>query len=151
MVRANFDIDHFQPVALRSDLFLAYDNLVYSCATCNAAKGARLLPNPETTLVRDCIQVEEDGRLVCRTPEARRLVRMLGLNDVEFVEFRMLWLGIVALAKEHDPALWRRLMGYPIDLPDLEALRPPGGNVRPEGVRESSFALKLRGELPEVY
>jgi hypothetical protein len=41
--------------------------------------------------------------------------------------------------------------GYPKDLPDLDKPRPPDGNTRPEGIRESHLARKDRSELPEVY
>ena len=50
-----------------------------------------------------------------------------------------------------NPDLHRKLMGYPDDLPDLRGLRPPGGNMRPEGVSASCHARRERGELPETY
>jgi hypothetical protein len=42
-------------------------------------------------------------------------------------------------------------MGFPDDLPDLSRLRPPGGNSRPEGIEESYFAQRQRGESPAFY
>ena len=42
-------------------------------------------------------------------------------------------------------ALFRDAFGYPDDLPDLAALRPPGGNARPGGVAASAFALRVAG------
>jgi hypothetical protein len=66
-------------------------------------------------------------------------------------EFRELWIRIVRLAALHDPALFRRLMGYPADLPDLSTPRPPQGNTRPDGVQQSHFARRQRGELPDTY
>jgi hypothetical protein len=36
-------------------------------------------------------------------------------------------------------------------LPDLDALRPPGGNTRPEGIVDSHFERRKRGELPDTY
>jgi hypothetical protein len=35
-------------------------------------------------------------------------------------------------------------MSDPDDLPDLRRLQPPGGNTRPEGIRESAFVLRER-------
>lgn len=84
-------------------------------------------------------------------PEARRLIRVLGLNGAEYTEFRCLWIGIVALAARYDPGLFRRLMGHPAELPDLGALKPPGGNARPDGVAASHLERRVRGELPETY
>jgi len=48
--------------------------------------------------------------------------------------------------------LYRRLMGFPDDLPNLARFRPPGGNTRAEGHR----GVRLRetagmGTLPESY
>jgi hypothetical protein len=42
-------------------------------------------------------------------------------------------------------------MGFPEDLPDLESLRPPGGNTRLKGVAESYAAKQKEGMLPETY
>ena len=55
------------------------------------------------------------------------------------------------MADCHDSDLYRRLMGFPDDLPDLARLRPPGGNTRPEGVQSSHFARKKTGVLPQTY
>lgn len=151
LVRGTFAVDHFLPAAVRPDLAAEYDNLVYACATCNKAKATRELPDPAETLLRDDVRVTDDGRIEGDTPDARRLIRVLGLDDPEYTEFRLLWIGIVALAARHDPELFRRLMGWPADLPDLAALKPPGGNARPEGVTSSHFARRARGELPETY
>lgn len=57
---------------------------------------------------------------------------------------------IIELAAERDPALFRQLMGFPDDLPDLSKRRPPA-NSRPEGIQESYFARQARGELSEIY
>jgi hypothetical protein len=151
LVRGTFAIDHFLPTAVHPHLLANYDNLVYACATCNAAKGDRELPAPSETLLRDDIRVDEDGTIEGDTPDARRLIRVLGLDDPEYTEFRMLWIGIVALAARHDRELFKRLMGFPSDLPDLASLEPPGGNDRPTGVAASYFAQRQRGELPEAY
>lgn len=100
-------------------LVTQYDNLLYACATCNAAKGDRELPDPLVVLTSASVRVAEDGIIKTETPEAARLVEMLGLDSEQSAEFRMLWIGIVALAARHEPELHRRLMGYPDELPDL--------------------------------
>jgi hypothetical protein len=63
----------------------------------------------------------------------------------------MTWIGIVALAAKGNPDLYRKLMGFPNDLPDLQKLKPPGGNLRPGGVAASFHARQERDELPETY
>jgi hypothetical protein len=150
-VRGNFDLDHFHPVASYSERALAYDNLLYCCATCNTAKGAQTVPNPELVLLATDVWVKDDGSLAARTPAARRLIKVLGLDDPEYTEFRLLWLGIAALASRYDPPLLQKLMGYPGDLPDLARFRPPGGNTRPEGINHSHYARKHQGVLPLTY
>jgi hypothetical protein len=97
------------------------------------------------------VQLGEDGVLHAATPEAARLIKLLGLNGKLAVEFRLLWIGIVAMAAKGDPDLYRKLMGYPDDLPDLLTLRPPSGNSRPNGVRESFYVQKQKGTLPGTY
>jgi len=76
---------------------------------------------------------------------------LLGLDSEQSTEFRMLWLGIIALADASDPELFQRLMGFPANLPDLARLRPPDGNVRPDGIHESYFAKRRNGVLPATY
>ena len=67
------------------------------------------------------------------------------------IEFRTTWIGIAVLAGKSVPDFYRKLMGFPTDLPDLRRLRPPGGNKRPDGVDASWHARRKRGELPATY
>ncbi len=149
-VRGLFDLDHFAPVASAPAQAADYDNLLYSCATCNAAKGDRIIPSPRVVLMSATVRVLEDGSIQTSDPEAARVLEILGLDSPETTEFRMLWIGIVALAGRYDPGLFRRLMGYPAELPDLRRLHPPDGNTRPEGIERSALVLRERGELPET-
>jgi hypothetical protein len=48
-------------------------------------------------------------------------------------------------------SLYPQLAEYPYDLPNLARLRPPGGNLRPEGIEGAYFEMRKRGALPEVY
>jgi hypothetical protein len=150
-VRGLFDIDHFQPVTQHPESALDYENLLYTCATCNSAKRDFEIPDPLLILTRDMVSIGEDGTLHTESPEAACLIEIMGLNSDETVEFRMLWIGIIALAANQDPELFQRLMTYPADLPDLRRLRPPGGNSRPEGIADSFFAKQQRGELSNTY
>jgi hypothetical protein len=145
-----FEIDHLAPVSHAPELRLAYWNLLYSCTTCNAAKRDQLLPDATAVFLSTSLLVEADGRLLGQTHEARRLIRLLDLNDPMFVTWRMRMIRIVALARQHDPALFRNLLAYPDDLPDLSTLRPPEGNTRPEGIVGSHFERCQRGELLEI-
>src|SRR5207302_793498 len=123
-----------------------YDNLLYARTTCNLAKRDQEIPDPLIVLTRANVQVSEVGRLHTENADAACLIEILGLDTEDAAEFRMTWIGIVALAANDDPDLHRKLMGFPTDLPDLRRLRPPGGNRRHEGVNASLYARRKRGE-----
>jgi hypothetical protein len=144
-------IDHFSPVALYPELATSYDNLLYACASCNAAKSDLVLPDPTSALLAGSIRVLADGSVEATTPAAARVIHLLGLNSPKYREYRLLWIEIMAMAESHDPDLYRRVMGFPEDLPDLSTLHPPGGNARPDGVKTSHFEQKKAGTLPATY
>ena len=96
-------------------------------------------------------KVSEDGTIERRTRQARRLIRVLGLDGREYTEFRLMWMETVDLAARVDPELHRKPMGFPGDLPDVARLRPPGGNSRTDGIEQSYFVLKQKEMLPETY
>ena len=146
-----FQIDHVRPVSQTPELLTIYENLVYSCSVCNLAKRDRPLPNPTSVLTAGTVTVEPDGRLTPLSVEAQLLIRVLDLNDPEFILWRFLLMRIVALAARNDEELHRRLLAFPADLPDLAALRPPGGNARPDGIEQSYSRRRDRGELPATY
>src|SRR5487761_1310826 len=139
-VKAGFSIDHFLPVSRHPERALSYDNLLYACAACNLAKGDAILPDPLIVLLNDNVRVNENGQIVGVTRDARLLIRLLGLDGREETEARLLWIGIIALAKRCDPDFYHRLMSFPNALPCLPRLRPPGGNSRPEGLTTCFYA-----------
>jgi hypothetical protein len=79
----------------------------------------------------------------------------LNLNREQLQRLRRFILRIVAAAAMNAEGelanLLRDLLSFPDDLPDLAALRPPGGNTRPEGVSGCYFAQRDQGELPNMY
>ena len=58
--------------------------------------------------------------------------------------------GKVDTLARHDKALFERFMGFPPELPNLAERKPPR-NRRPQGIFESYYAQRERGELPAVY
>ncbi|MFO0810855.1 MAG: HNH endonuclease signature motif containing protein [Gemmataceae bacterium] len=147
----DLEVEHFTPTVLAPDRATDYANLLYACRACNAAKAAQRIPDPTRALVGGSMTVEPDGTLTATTPAAERIIDGLRLNVAGYRELRRLWIEIVELARRNDPALHARLLRYPDDLPDLSKLRPPGGNERPDGLRDSHFARRRRGELPATY
>jgi hypothetical protein len=146
-----YALDHFVPVVLRPDLALEYENLRYACVSCNLIKAAQRTADPTAVLLAPQVRVTPDGTLRADTVEAGRLIDLLGLNRPRLRELRELWIGIIRLAAAADPILYRRLLGFPDDLPNLRRLRPPGGNTRPQGVATSYFVQRQHGTLPATY
>ena len=64
---------------------------------------------------------------------------------------RQLLIAAIRVFREREHELYARWMSFPDDLPDLSRLRPPGGNLRPEGLAESHLARRQRGDLPATY
>lgn len=151
-LKASYDLDHFHAQAIAQAQILDYDNLLYSCATCNSAKGVDPIPDPTTELLDSSVEVHDDGSITASTPGAQKIIEVLGLDDPEYREFRLMMIGIVRITAAHrltDPT-FEMVMGYPSDLPDLNRLRPPR-NRRPEGVETSYYARQRRGQLPATY
>ena len=147
-----FQVDHVIPKGKSSLHAVDYNNLVYACETCNEMKSdADGFRGPCETAYRECLQVQEDGTIVALNPEGQVLIQVLRLDNAENTQFRRLMLEVISLAHEKDAAMHSRLMGFPDDLPDLARRRPPGGNSRPEGIRESCHARRIRKELPDTY
>lgn len=149
-LKGEFDLDHFVPQSVDESQSTEYGNLLYACHSCNAKKGSAELVDAESLLVAESMRVGLDGRLVGRTLEAERLIDAMTLNSSQWIQWRLSWIRIINLAAERDPDLYRQLMGYPEQPPDLSELKPPT-NSRPDGIGESCFARRERGELPDVF
>ena len=146
-----FAIDHFQPMAIHPDCATDYDNLFYVCGPCNLRKTDEIVLDPLLAMTAEAVGVHPDGTIEARTPDSLRIVDLLQLDLDSLTEFRSLWIDVIKLAAANDPELYRRLLAYPADLPDLSSLRPPGGNSRPEGIAKSYFKRQQRGELSTTY
>jgi hypothetical protein len=149
-VTGEYDLDHFVPQKTSPARRADYGNLIYACRRCNSTKRGESVPDP-MRMTAQHLRVRPDGRLQPYSVDAEALVFKLDLNAPQMVEWRSLWIRIIELAREHDASLLEKVMGYPVDLPNLARRRPPGGNSRPAGVNASHFARRSRGELPSVY
>jgi HNH endonuclease len=144
-------IEHFLPTSQFPAQELIFDNLLYACTRCNAAKSDQATANPCRFLLASAVTAETDGRLSATEPRSKQLIAQLRLNCQEMVHFRRLWLEIIAMAKRANPELYRQLLGFPDNLPNLRVLRPPGGNDRPDGIAQSHLEKRERGTLAETY
>lgn len=145
-----FDLDHFQPQATRPDLSTDYENLVYSCHTCNLRKSDHSTSDDTIPLTKLAVRVYPSGRIEGLTSPARAIIAKLGLDSQKFRHWRLIWIRNVELARAHDSTHYESLLRYPDELPDLASLTPET-NSRPDGVNDSYFAKRMRGELPDYY
>lgn len=149
-------VDHFEPQAESPHRRLEYDNLIYVCGPCNRSKGTASLPlHPSVHALGQHLRFTASGRIEGLTPEGRAFVEILILNDPIRLQPRRL---IVELLQFLDARVLPEArvyldyyLGFPDDLPDLARLRPPGGNSRPDGVKDSYFQQRIRGTLPPMY
>jgi hypothetical protein len=150
LVRGVWDIDHFIPQSREPESALTYDNLLYVCRTCNISKSAHLVPDPCAVAYGQSVQVKEDGTITALNDDGQLLIDVLHLDNDDYTQYRLLMLRIIRTLAAHDWETLVMLMGYPNSVPDLSQLRPPG-NTRPEGVDDTFFVRRTRGELEEVY
>ena len=147
----HFHGDHFRSVADHPELELEYDNLLYVCQACNLRKGKQSVANPLDALLSSDVTVSRNGSIQGHTKEAKELIDLLRLDSVSYRKRRRMMLEIIAIAAKYNRTLYRELMGFPDDLPDLARLQPPEGNSRPNGVKNSCSAQRERKKLPAIY
>jgi hypothetical protein len=143
-------IDHLISQDKAPHLECDYDNLVFACQFCNRWKGPNRVPDPCQVAYGACLRVEADGQVTALNSSGHRLVTVLRLNHERYVKERLKQMQLLSLLARHDKALFERLMGFPSELPDLEGSKLPY-NRRPQGIAESHYAKRQRGELPAVY
>ena len=145
-----WSVDHMIPQDEAKELVCEYDNLVLACQCCNRIKSNHRVPDPGRVAYGQCLRVGSDGAITPLNKSGHRLVRDLRLNEPRYQRWRsqrMRELRALALC---DPVGYEQVMGFPKDLPDLAKLKPEL-NIRPQGIQESWFAKRQRGELPKVY
>ncbi len=149
-ITSEFELDHFEPQSMNPQLRLDYLNLVYSCRRCNAVKRNQTVADPFILLRATHVTPLPDGSLRPNDSDTQRLIRQLDLNSPRLKSWRVMWMRIVALAKDRDTSLYFQLVGFPNDLPNLSKMRPPQNN-RKEGLEHCWFAKRQRGFLPDAY
>jgi hypothetical protein len=82
--------------------------------------------------------------------QGETVIEVLNLDDSELIDLRRRKIHIIACLAANDRSLFDQEMGFPNDLPDLNA-SPPPRNTRPDGIQSSRFAQRAAGTLPRVY
>jgi hypothetical protein len=112
-------------------------------------------PEVDGLALSEHLAVNDNGVVEPFSRFGEMVVDVCALNRPDLVAFRRDLLALLAILErsraEEAARLRRRYLGYPDDLPDLGALRPPEGNARPEGIASSAFERRHRGELPDRY
>lgn len=153
---ASFSVEHIEPRSISPHRIGVYDNMVYACLRCNTGRQDALVLDPTRTALRDHLRVSEDGRIHGLTSEGQDVIDILALNATAVVRQRRRIFSLLTLKVRHpdDPdvhQLFLDAFGYPEDLPDLLALRPPTGNTQEETLNSCYHARRDRQELGDVY
>jgi hypothetical protein len=96
------------------------------------------------------MKVQSNGQIVALNDDGKLLIDTLRLNSDDHTRFRHLMIATLRSLAKNDRSTFVMWMSYPTNLPDLSRLRPPI-NTKPEGLLNSYYAQRSRGELPEVY
>jgi hypothetical protein len=148
---ATFHLDHFIPLVSNAGGICEYSNLLYACAACNEAKKAILgIPDPCQIGFSGCLSINPDGHVVALNQHGEKLRQALRLDSPKNVEYRSRLIRVLGALQASDPDLYREMMSFPNDLPDLRAKRVPS-NTKPQGALNCHFVLRENGSLPSTY
>ena len=150
----SFHLDHLIPQTEREDLALDYDNLLLITNQLNLIKGSKPLPDPCKHDLGRCLRVIPEGartgEIVAEESPGEEIIDILRLDSEDATRTRKIWLEILRTAAAENEDLFRKLIGYPRELPDLNRKRVQE-NERPKGIDESAFARRRQGTLPDWY
>jgi hypothetical protein len=152
----SFSVEHLFPRSTHPDRVCDYDNLVYACCRCNSMKqNAPPVFDPSRDSWGWHLVSEPDGTLRSLTTDGDRLIAICRLNRPALVNARRRIADLIATLRdshgEKAAALLRLYLGFPENLPLLSRLKPPRGNARPQGIMNSYYEKRQRGELPDTY
>jgi hypothetical protein len=148
----DFELDHFIARANDETLELRYENLVYACHNCNKRKSRKSVIDSEKVPFGACVRVLDSGEIEALNDDGIRLIDDLGLDQPKLSEARGDYIQWARSFAKNDWPQFLKLMGFPLDLPDLDNLaHSPPRNSKKEGIDHSWFQRKKRGELPQFY
>lgn len=153
---STFGVDHLLSRSSRPDLECDYNNLVYACNDCNSFKSnSDGAPDPCNRGYALLLRINQDGTIEGLSSEGMKLISVLVLDRPKLIKWRQQLIKLFGeliqppnTLRKSD--LLRSYFGFPSDLPDLRALRPPS-NTRPSGLKSCYYVLKSKGDLPDYY
>jgi Restriction endonuclease len=148
--RATWVVEHVIPRTISPDLALDYNNLVYSCASCNSAKSSKNIPDPCKCMYGDLIYVSEDGCIHALNAEGKKLIRVAALDEGDLNKFRKMIIDLIKEYKKSDREKYKTWMGFPDDLPDLSKKKVPE-NGNPESYKICRYYQRAMANLPDIY
>ena len=148
-----FSVDHVVPQSAAPALTCVYSNLVYACLWYNSARQDVPVIDPTDEAMGHHVAVEPDGTTKGLTQDGELLVELLNLNAQAAVKERLRVLRVRDRYERtpDEPGAkvdYLETFGFPEDLPDLRALRPPAGK---SSRADCHHSRKERGDLPVVY
>jgi len=155
-LQTSLHIDHLTPQSDHPDLRCEYDNLILLEGRLNLVKGKKELDDPCKVALGQCLYVYFEGDRMgeIEAPNnnrvGERIIAVLRLDSEDATRMRRDWLGILYSVARTDEALFRKLIGYPANLPKLCDARVQK-NTRPQGLEQSAHHLRATGKLPEWY
>ena len=150
VLRKDHELDHSLSKSEHRDKARDYDNLVFACRNCNGTKGAKNLPSPESVAYGDCLLVDESGDIHAKNKTGEEIIELLRLDGSDYTAMRRHLLNTISESRPGSKTLqW--CLGYPDDLPNLSDEPEPKANKRPNGIHDSHYERRQRGELPEYY
>jgi hypothetical protein len=90
-----------------------------------------------------CIEARDSSRI------GEQIIRVLRLDSEDATNTRRLWLELLRAAAQANEKLFRELIGYPKQLPDLRATKVQ--NTKITGLQQSAHYLRDIGALPDWY
>ena len=151
----HFSVEHIIPRVVDSNRIVDYNNLIYACVDCNSLRQDRAVLDPFSDAFVAHLHIDAEGIITGLTSAGVAHIKILLLDSEELTQYRRKMIQTVRLIEENTHAdaqvLLRQWLGFPDDLPNLDAKRPPGGNTAPLAVKSCYFEQRKRGILPDYY
>jgi len=151
----HFSVEHVAPQSTSPHRKTDYTNLIYACVDCNSLRQDRPVLDPFSAVFAAHLRVMADGKMEGLSAVGKAHIAVLRLDSEELTEYRKQILETARLIEQDTGAsalsLLYRWLGFPDDLPNLAAKRPPGGNTSPKAARNCYYLQRQNGNLPDHY